>query len=147
MSVRKGILIGLVIILLLIQFVRPNKSSSSPDVSIGKITYNLKASTEVATILKTSCYDCHSSNIYYPWYANIMPVGWLINHHIEDGKKHFNFDSLNTYSPEKRSHKIEELIEEVEKHEMPLSIYTLLHREAQLSEQQITQIVRWANSL
>lgn len=112
-----------------------------------QISNNIGTTLEVSKIIKASCYDCHSGHSTYNWYSEVMPIGWIIDHDIKDGLEHFNFDSLFAYSPKKRDHKLEELIEEVEHKEMPLSIYTIIHKEAKLNDQQIIQIVAWARGL
>ena len=51
----------------------------------------------VMQILRRSCYDCHSDSTVYPWYAEIQPVGWWLNSHIEDGKRGINFNRFGSY--------------------------------------------------
>ena len=56
----------------------------------------------ISTQLKTSCYDCHSTNTIYPWYSNIQPMNILLSKHINDGKEELNLSVVETYS---KSHK------------------------------------------
>ena len=54
---------------------------------------------EVGLILKTSCYDCHSNETRYPWYAYIAPVSWLVVKDVKNGRGDLNFsewDSLKS---------------------------------------------------
>jgi hypothetical protein len=93
--------------------------------------------------MKAACYDCHSNQSTYPWYTNIQPVGWFVKDHIEDGKKHLNFSEFGTYTAKKQAHKLEECGEMIEKGEMPLSSYTIIHKEAVLTEAQQTSLVNY----
>lgn len=47
-------------------------------------------SEEVADILKTTCFDCHSDVNRYPWYDKITPLNYWLSSHVTDGKKEFN---------------------------------------------------------
>jgi hypothetical protein len=143
--IRK-ILILLLVALILIQFFRPAKN-----VSIGEqpnaLAKKYPIPAHVDTILRKACYDCHSNNSKYPWYFNVQPSAWFVANHIKNGKTHFNFDEFLTYKKEKKDHKLEELGDEVEHDEMPLSSYTLMHAEARLSQQQKDTIIAWAKEL
>ena len=104
-------------------------------------------SETVTAILKESCLDCHSNNTRYPWYSNITPVNYWLNDHVVEGKEHFNVSDWDTYTVKKKDHKLEELVEMVESKEMPLDSYTWTHREANLSDAQITAVIDWANKV
>lgn len=140
--------ISLVIIVLLViaQFFRIDKSTKAHDAGKDFISMTI-APDEIAIMLKTSCYDCHSNQPVYPWYTNIAPVSWWIKHHINEGSHHLNFSEWGTYSSRKQDHKLEECVEMVEENEMPMSSYTLMHGNAKLSEQQKKQLTDWFNSL
>jgi hypothetical protein len=70
-------------------------------------------------------------------------VSWWIKDHIDEGRKELNFSKWSTYTQKKKDHKLEEMIEEVEEEEMPLSPYPLTHPEAQLSEIQKEVLLNW----
>ncbi|UXP31687.1 heme-binding domain-containing protein [Reichenbachiella agarivorans] len=101
----------------------------------------------IAKIIKTACYDCHSYQTEYPWYTHVAPLSWWIGTHIEDGRKHLNFSIWSTYDEKKALHKLEELYEEVEEGEMPLTSYTLAHSDADLSPSDVEQLVSWVKSI
>jgi hypothetical protein len=142
----KKILYGLLIALVLIQFIRPERNISEvPSENDIRVHYAVPA--EVESILKRACFDCHSNNTYYPWYTNIQPVGWWLQNHINEGKGELNFSEFAAYSPKKADHKLEEVVEMVEEKEMPLESYTWVHKDAVLNAQEIETLVNWANSL
>ncbi|WP_273005712.1 heme-binding domain-containing protein, partial [Leeuwenhoekiella blandensis] len=66
------------------------------------------------------CYDCHSNQTTYPWYSNLAPASFYLEDHIKDGKRHLNFSEWEQYSAKRKDHKLDELIEEVEREGMPL---------------------------
>ena len=140
----KKILIGLGAVLLIMQFIRPDKNESN-DLTYA-VSTKYQVPEEVNELLKVSCNDCHSNKTVYPWYGNIQPVAWWIDEHITDGKRHLNFSEFTKRPIAIQHHKFEEIIEEVEEHEMPLESYTYLglHREADLTDEQRKTIIRWA---
>ncbi len=140
---KRYIIIGLLVFLLIIQFVRPAKNNDVAETE-KDYTHYVLASTEVTQVLKTACFDCHSNHTNYPWYSEIAPFSWYLNHHVEEGKAELNFSDFSQYEKKRMAHKLEEISEEVKEHEMPLSTYTLVHTEAKLSEAQIELLSSWA---
>ncbi len=145
-KIIRKILVVLLIILVLIQFVRIDKTNPTTD-STKDFIIVTNPDTETATILKTSCYDCHSNESTYPWYTNIAPVSWWIKHHIDEAREELNFSEWGNYKPKKANHKMEEAVELVEEGEMPMSSYTLIHGSAKLSEAQKEKLITFFNSL
>jgi Haem-binding domain len=142
----KKILIGLGVVLIIIQFIRPGKNISTEVPQDFYAKYEVPA--EVNNLLQVSCFDCHSNNTDYPWYASVEPVGWWLNGHIKDGKEELNFSEFTRLPLFVQNHKLNEIIENVEKKEMPIRSYTLLglHSEARLSDEQRTLIMDWARA-
>jgi hypothetical protein len=130
---------------ILIQFFRP-KSNANTVVATNQIQAAFAVPNDVDVILKKACNDCHSNNTKYPWYSNIQPVAWWLNDHVVDGKKHINFDEYASYKLRKQYHKFEEIIEQVEANEMPLSNYTLIHSEAKLNANEKIALTNWAKA-
>jgi len=147
MSRTKKILIALLVVLIVIQFIRPTRNISNLD-GPNEISKKYTVPTEVQSILKQSCYDCHSNNTNYPWYANVQPVGWWIQYtHINDGKKHLNFSEYASYTEKRAKRKFEEIVDEVKEGGMPLGTYTFMHHEAVLTPEQSKALTDWAESL
>ena len=143
---KRKILIGLLVILVVIQFIRPAKNQSS-ELSANDISRAYTVPDDVQNIVKKACADCHTNNTVYPWYNNVQPVGWLLTKHVNDGKKELNFSEFASYSPKKQHHKLEELIEMVKEEEMPLPSYTWLHKNAILTMEEKLAISTWADNL
>ena len=142
----KNIFIGLLIVLSVIQFIRIDKTNPSTDIEVDFISIN-KPDDGISSILKTSCYDCHSHESTYPWYTNIAPVSWWIKHHMNEGSQHLNFSIWGTYNSRKADHKLEECVEMVSEEEMPMYSYTIMHSKAKLTNEQRTLLVNYFNSL
>ncbi|MBJ2172940.1 heme-binding domain-containing protein [Aureibaculum sp. A20] len=138
----KKIVIGLLLVIVAIQFYRPEKNISIETPDTDFLVVNGTDANLAATI-KASCYDCHSNNTAYPWYAEVAPVSWWVANHVNDGKKHFNFSIWDTYSDKKKDHKLEENIEMIEEKEMPLESYLPMHPEAKLSEEQQKELIAY----
>ncbi len=142
----KKILLGLLAVVIIMQFIRPEKNNSKDNTHHISNAYEIPA--EVEDLLAVSCNDCHTNETRYPWYSNIQPVGWWIDHHVEEGKEHLNFSEFTNRRIAVQNHKLEELIEEVEEHKMPMDEYTYLgmHPEADLSDAQRQVLMDWAKS-
>ncbi len=142
----KRLFIVLLVVFIGIQFVRPAKNKAE---GTGKndISTLYAVPADVQTILKTSCNDCHSNNTVYPWYAEIQPVAWWLNEHIEDGKKDLNFSEFATYRIRRQYKKLEEINELVKKDEMPLNSYLWIHKDAKLNDQQKMVLAGWVEAV
>jgi hypothetical protein len=131
----KKILFTAIAIFAAIQFIRVDKINpvSVPEKDFINVT---QPSKEVADLLKTSCYDCHSNETKYPWYFNVAPVSWWLKNHINEGREELNFSLWTDYDAKKKDKKLEESIELINNGEMPMFSYTLAHQEAKLSATQ-----------
>ncbi|WP_298533290.1 heme-binding domain-containing protein [uncultured Algibacter sp.] len=141
MKIVKKVCVGLLIVLALLQFYRPEKNNAETR-DITAFEKEMKPGAEITAILEANCYDCHSNKTVYPWYAEVAPISIWIDHHVEDGVKHFNVSNWNSYTNKKKDHKLEELIEEVEEGKMPLDSYTWLHGTMSTSEKEA--LLAWA---
>lgn len=143
---KKKIVLFILVLLIVCQFIRIDKTTKPVDPTLDIIALT-KPGAEIASILKVSCYDCHSYQPTYPWYTNIAPVSWWIKHHINEGTHHLNFSDWGNYTQKRKDHKLYECIEMVEEDEMPMSSYTLMHKEAKLSAEQKTLLINWFKGL
>jgi hypothetical protein len=146
-KIIKPIALVLFAAFIIIQFFRPEKNIQATDgPSANDISTVYPVPKEVAAILQTSCYDCHSNNTHYPWYANLQPVAWWLEDHIKEGKKEINFSEFASYRIGRQYKKFEEINKQIEEGEMPLESYTLIHTETKLSAEQKAIIKNWVNS-
>ncbi len=142
MKKLKIILLVLVIGFVGIQFIPANLNQSNETPQEDIIDF-YKAPNEVATLLRTSCYDCHSNNTNYQWFNKIKPAFWLMQMHIKDAKKDLNFNEFGSYSKRKQKSKFKSLVSQIEDNEMPLKSYLLMHSKAKLSKQDKDVLIKW----
>ncbi len=146
MSRTKKVLLTLIIVFIAIQFIQPshNKNGQVLPTDIVKM-YNVPLN--VQSVLKTSCYDCHSNNTRYPWYFNIQPLGWMLNSHVSDGKGNLNFSYFGSYSERKRTNKFRAITESINEGTMPLWQYTMIHKDARLTTETKALIINWSEKI
>lgn len=97
--------------------------------------------------LQVSCYDCHSNNTDYPWYSKIQPAAWFLEDHIQEGKDELNFNEWATYSDRRKNSKLRSIISQIEEDKMPLDSYTLIHKDAILSDEDKRMIIDYMTAL
>ena len=127
------------VLFLAIQFVPVNKVNLP-------VEEEIEAPADVATILRESCYDCHSGETRWPWYSHLAPVSWLIAHDVDEGGEYLNLSTWNRYGPEQRAELLEEICDEVVEGAMPPWYYLPMHRGARLSEADRARLLSWVRS-
>jgi hypothetical protein len=114
-----------------IQFIRPDFTNPAVD---EKITLN--GDPKVMSLLKTSCYDCHSNETKYPWYQNVAPVSWFLSDHIEQGRKALNFSNWANIDPNMRLKRLERAKQMISNDSMPKHEYLMMHKNAVLNNEE-----------
>ena len=145
MKLKKKIGFVLLIGFVAIQFIQPAHNKTDK-VLPTDITNTVVVTNQVLNILQNSCYDCHSNNTRYPWYSFIQPGAWLMASHIRRGKVMLNFNQFGDLSNRKQQSKLQGIVNQIKDNEMPLSSYTLLHRNAILTAEQKAILINWATS-
>jgi hypothetical protein len=139
-SGHRNILILVGVILLLFVIVQlipwgsliPAFAETNPPVQT-QIQWN---SPQTEQLVKAACYDCHSNETVWPWYAKLTPVSWLVAHDTNEGRSRLNFStqSADQINPN-------ELIQQIQRGEMPKGIYTIMHPSAVLSSEQKAALI------
>ena len=143
--VRKILLIVLVI-LVVIQFIRPARNISTTP-SPHDISTEYAVPDSVKNIMAVACNDCHTNNTRYPWYANIQPVGWWLTNHVNEGKRHLNYSEFTSYDKKKQYKKMDATAHEVKEGDMPLNSYLWIHKDAKLTQAEKDLLVNWSQQL
>jgi hypothetical protein len=131
---------------LLIQFYQPARNLDFGQVLQIHFTKIYAVPSDVKSILRTSCYDCHSNNTQYQWYSYIQPARMFLDSHIKEGKKNLNFSTFGDYSQRKQGNKLERIVKQIESDEMPLASYTLIHKNAILTQENKKILINWIES-
>jgi len=145
-KILKRTFLVLLVALVGIQFIPTVRNVSDVDLDSDFIKTH-KVPKNLATLLQTSCYDCHSNNTNYPWYNKIQPIAWMLEEHVEEGKKELNFSTFGDLSSRKQKSKLKSVIGHINNGEMPLSSYTLVHSDAILSNSEKDELDIWLNEL
>lgn len=142
MRIFKYAIYAVIALFFLIQFI-PSDLPENNDNVRHDIIQTENPPEEVKAILYKACYDCHSYQTRYPWYSYIAPVSWLVSRDIKVGRGELNLSDWAELSKRKKIKILNEISEEVEERNMPLKIYTVIHRNAILSEDEIRTISNW----
>ena len=121
-KIVRNVVIAVVVILVLIQLIPINRTN--PAVT-REVQWN---SPETRALAQRACFDCHSNETTWPWYSYVAPVSLRVASHVREGREHLNFSEWD--QPNSDAH---EIVENIERGDMPLWDYLLMHAEAKLS--------------
>ena len=142
-KVLKIILAIVLFIFIGMQFYQPALNVDKGQVYTTDFTQAYKMPVQVKAMFQTSCYDCHSNNTKYVWYDYVQPARALVENHIKNAKEDLNFNEWGTYSNRKQERLLNSIKEQIETKQMPLSSYTLMHKDAKLNDEQIKTLTDW----
>lgn len=139
----KGSLVGAAVLLFAAQFVRPARTN--PPTSPGRsVESHLRVTPEVGAILARSCNDCHSNKTEWPWYSHVAPASWLVADHVNEGRRELNFSDWQRYAGgDDAPQVLDAICHEVKAGFMPMTSYTLLHRDARLTPADVRTLCDW----
>ncbi len=84
-----------------------------------------------------ACFDCHSNQTRWPWYASVAPMSWLLAHDVGKGRHDLNYSEWDRAQRDARKQaKI------VRSHDMPPWYYTIMHAEARLTDTERETLAR-----
>lgn len=138
----KKILVILLVAFIIIQFFPIDKNNPEPTPQLDFLRIK-DAPENIKTLVRNGCYDCHSNETKYLWYSKVQPLGWFLQKHIEEGRKHLNFSTFATYEPKRQAHKLYEVGEMITSKEMPLDSYVLGHPEADLTDAEREEMAKY----
>ncbi len=125
------VVVGLVVLFGLIQAVPYGRDHSNPPAG-NQFTWTDPSAEAIA---KVSCYDCHSNQTNWWWATSIAPFSWLAQADVDGGREHLNFDDY------KGRPSLEEFTDVVSG-EMPPFQYTIIHRDAKLTDAERQTLVK-----
>ena len=85
-KVGTSVLMALALVLVAIQVVPYGRAHSNPPIT-GEPAWDSPRTRELVAI---DCFDCHSNEVEYPWYANVAPMSWAVESHIDSGRDKVN---------------------------------------------------------
>ena len=106
-------------------------------------------SPETRALAKAACFDCHSNETVWPWYAKVAPISWLVTRDTVEGRQRLNFSEWGVPRPAGEGgeggggrNPADEIAEQIREGEMPPGIYLLPQPAARLTDAQKEQLIR-----
>jgi hypothetical protein len=125
--------IAALVALAAIQLVPYGRSHRNPPVGTGPAW----DSPRTESLARRVCFDCHSHETRWPWYASVAPMSWRIQRHVDEGREKLNFSAFGPVQEEAG-----ESAETVREGNMPPFDYALAHPEARLSAADQEALIR-----
>lgn len=128
---------GAIGVFLLIQLIPFGHNRTNPPV----VSEPNWSSPAARALVKEHCFQCHSNETNWTWYANIAPGSWLIAYDVIEGRDQFNFSDWNNNPGE-----LDEIIEVIQEGEMPPIQYWIFHPNSKMDAQQKQELIDAMNS-
>jgi len=109
----------------LVQLIPYGRSHSNPPVR----SQPRWDSPRTKELFAQACGACHSNLTSWPWYSNVAPVSWLVQHDVNDGRARFDVSMWRQQAQPEAG----EVANAVRSGEMPPLQFRLAHPEARLS--------------
>jgi hypothetical protein len=84
-----------------------------------------------------TCFDCHSNETRWPWYANVAPLSWVVERDVDVARDVINFSAWNR-PYELASYSSQSILTGG----MPPAKYRMAHPEADLSREDMVDLAR-----
>lgn len=139
---RKIVIVAVVLVVVFVAIQLVPVDRTNP-----RVVADFDGPPDVARVLRTSCYDCHSHETSWPWYSRVAPSSWLVAHDVEEAREHLNFSLWGTYDDKRRGKLADEIWEEVEDGEMPLKVFLIAHPDARLSDAAKATLRDWSRAV
>jgi hypothetical protein len=128
----RRLVVVLVAAFVVIQLLPVGRDHTNPEVT-GTPQWS---SPRVEELARRACFDCHSNETRWPWYASIAPLSWIIRDHVTEGREHLNFSEFDRAQRHAR-----DAAHEVEEGEMPLKAYLPFHPEARFDDSERRELI------
>ena len=126
-------LVTLVGLLAVIQLVPYGRAHTNPPV-VAEPAWD---SPRTRALAKRACFDCHSNETTWPWYAHVAPMSWAMQRDVDAGRSVMNFSEWN------RPYDLAmEAGPQVVRTEMPPRSYRALHDHARLTHDEKLELAR-----
>ena len=122
--------IAIIVILIGIQFIPVNRTN--PPVT-REVKWN---APETKALAERACFACHSNETVWPAYSYIAPISLRVADHVEEGRSALNFSAWDQPNAD-----FDEVEENIQRGEMPLKDFLLLHPEARLTAAERQQLI------
>jgi hypothetical protein len=130
MTRSRAALIGIgvpLLALFAIQLVPYGRDHAPPPAGV-RVAWDAPRTEELA---RRACFDCHSNETRWPWYASIAPISWRIQTDVNLARRKLDFTAFDA-GDAGMAEAAGEAAETVTRGDMPPQDYVLMHPEAQL---------------
>ena len=127
-----AMVVGVILVFGLIQLIPFGRIHNNPPV-VAEPTWD---SPTTRTLAQRACFDCHSNETTYPWYASIAPVSWLTQSDIDRGRNRLNFSNWTG-----NTRALRELSQVISRGSMPPFYYVWMHPTASLTAAEKQQLI------
>jgi hypothetical protein len=141
-----AILLALLILLLIVVW-QPDVVSNAPVDALQAIEAVVPMPASVASTLTRSCYNCHSNQTAWPWYAHLRPIASRIRNDVRDGRRSLNFSEWRSQTGGSRQVQKKTLQTScalMQAGMMPPPYYLYIHPDAKLTNRQVREFCAWA---
>ncbi len=143
----KWIIVGTVALLILIQIIQPSRTNPAV-VPSRSLEAHVEVPPEVQSVLKRSCYDCHSSSTVWPWYSHVAPVSWYVARDVNVARGHVNFQNWEAQINEQEGKEHLGLICKLIREEnMPPADYRFMHKGTDVSPEETNAVCAWSQKV
>ena len=129
---RSRILRWLIPLVVLIQLIPFGHQHTNPAVT-QEPAWDSPRTRELA---RRACFDCHSNETIWPWYASVAPVSWLTQRDVNGGRRHLNLSEWN--KPQRHAG---HAVEEIKSGDMPPWFYLPMHSNARLTAEEKAALI------
>lgn len=117
-----AIIFGLAIVIQLIPY---GRNHTNPPV-VSEPSWD---SAQTRALVARACMDCHSNQTAWPWYSNIAPFSWSVQHDVDEARQRLNFSEWG-----QRRQDTDDIYAVIKNGEMPPFQFLIMHPEARLTD-------------
>ena len=100
--------------------------------------------TPVMSTLRHACFDCHSDETRWPWYAALPIASHLIERDVTEGRGQLNLSRWTQYNAFDRADMLDKICQRISNGAMPPWQYRVMHSDARLSRTDIRALCEWS---
>jgi hypothetical protein len=146
-EVQGGAAVALAAGVMAAQFLRPARTNP-PFTPAQTIEAMIAVPHDLGVTLTRACADCHSNQTHWPWYSRVAPASWFVIEHVNHGRRFINLSAWVRpgHEPQDSIDRLKAMCREVQRGEMPLTSYKLVHWQAWLSADDANRICQWSET-
>lgn len=137
--------ISLAVVAIGIQFIRPERPRGELR-GDGRMNDLVVVPAGIDSVLRRSCYDCHSDETRWPSYAQVAPASWLLTRDVRHGRSNLDFSrwSMDPNREPTPRQRFQWMCRDVRRGIMPPRSYLIMHPGARLTEFETNSLCAWA---